>query len=406
MRLLRLLAKTSRSAIGFKRTPMAPLAVPRAASVATTPAQDSNANAQNHESYRAHIDFKFVRDNVDLVRQNATNRLVNASPDEVVRLYDEFVALTQESDAVRAARNENSAQMKRKLEADEREKLIEHGKSLKLELDTIDEKLRAVEARLQIEGKKLPNLTHPDVPIGAEDEATLIAEIGSKAAFGFEAKDHVTLGEALGVLDFDTGSVVSGSKFYYLRKEAALLEMALVRGRSVLVFPLMRSPVAFLADTRALFFSRSRFLALSASDTDPDSRACLAGQLRHAKNLLQGVRPHHHAGPRAQQRAREMRVPAPRRGHTGIQCGEFGAVPNWNRRDPARRYVYGPDPARGELADQGGSVWPVFPHGGRGGRRRRQGPVPGPPIFQGGDVCGVHAGTERTAAQGADRHRG
>lgn len=265
MRLLRLLAKTSRSAIGFKRTPMAPLAVPRAASVATTPAQDSNANAQNHESYRAHIDFKFVRDNVDLVRQNATNRLVNASPDEVVRLYDEFVALTQESDAVRAARNENSAQMKRKLEADEREKLIEHGKSLKLELDTIDEKLRAVEARLQIEGKKLPNLTHPDVPIGAEDEATLIAEIGSKAAFGFEAKDHVTLGEALGVLDFDTGSVVSGSKFYYLRKEAALLEMALVRGRSVLVFPLMRSPVAFLADTRALFFSRSRFLAFSRS---------------------------------------------------------------------------------------------------------------------------------------------
>ena len=234
MRLLRLLAKSSRAALpaslGFKSTHhITRVAVPRAASLSTAPAPDTDANAQPLESYRAHIDFKFVRDNIDLVTQNAKNRLVNASPDEVVRLYDEFVALTQEADAVRASRNENSARMKRKLEADEREKLVEHGKALKGQLDAIDEKLRAVEARLQIEGKKLPNLTHPDVPVGSEEEATLIREVGSKAAFGFEAKDHVTLGEALGVLDFDTGSVVSGSKFYYLRKEAALLEMALVR---------------------------------------------------------------------------------------------------------------------------------------------------------------------------------
>jgi len=232
MRLLKLLAKTSRSAfpassrIGFKSTQIQRLAVPHAASVTTTPAHDTSVQA--HESYRAHIDFKFVRDNIDMVKQNAKNRLVNASPDEVVRLYDEFVALTQEADAIRAARNDNSAQMKRKLEADERAKLVEHGKALKAELEAIDEKLGAVEAQLQVEGKKLPNLTHPDVPVGGEEEATLLREVGSKADFGFEAKDHVRLGEALGVLDFDTGSTVSGSKFYYLRKEAALLEMALV----------------------------------------------------------------------------------------------------------------------------------------------------------------------------------
>lgn len=233
MRLLKLIAKTSRSALpasssfGFKSTQFQRLTVPRAASLTTSPATDTNAHS--HETYRAYIDFKFIRENVDLVKQNAKNRLVNASPDEVVRLYDEFIALTQEADAVRAARNDNSAQMKRKLEADEREKLVEHGKALKAELDAIDQKLHAVEAQLQEEGKKLPNLTHPNVPVGGDEEATLLQEVGSKADFGFEAKDHVTLGEALGVLDFDTGSIVSGSKFYYLRKEAALLEMALVR---------------------------------------------------------------------------------------------------------------------------------------------------------------------------------
>ncbi len=301
------------ASLGFKSTHMARLAVPRAASVATAPAQGSNANTQTHEGYRAHIDFKFVRDNVDLVRQNAKNRLVNASPDEVVRLYDEFVALTQEADAVRAARNENSSQMKRKLEADEREKLVEHGKALKVELETIDEKLREVEARLQDEGKKLPNMTHPDVPVGAEEEAKLVAEVGSKAAFDFEAKDHVALGEALGVLDFDTGSVVSGSKFYYLRKEAALLEMALVRRLGVVE----RHPTL-----------STHTHILPPSLVDPDFRVCLAGQLCHAKNLLQGIRPHHHAGPRAQQRAREVWVPAPGRGHAGVQRGELGSVPH------------------------------------------------------------------------------
>ena len=203
--------------------------LPRA--IATTPNQHDAvdaANASSHESYRAYIDFKFVRDNLEVVKQNARNRLVKASPDDVVRLYDEFVRLTQEADAVRAARNDNSAQMKQKLEDAERQKLIEHGKTLKAELDAIDEKLSVVEAQLQVEGKKLPNLTHPDVPVGGDEEATVLKEVGRKAEFGFDAKDHVALGEALGVLDFDTGSVVSGTKFYYLRKEAALLEMALV----------------------------------------------------------------------------------------------------------------------------------------------------------------------------------
>ena len=233
MRLLKLLAK-ARLSSSFKLSTTqrkwtspahnAVSAVPRAASLTT----DTNESSSS-SSYRPFIDFKFVQSNLELVKENATRRLVDASPDEVVRLYDEYVRLTQEADAVRAARNDNSSQMKRKLEAEERERLIEHGKNLKAELEAIDERLNLVESELQTEGKKLPNLTHPDVPVGGEEAATLLREVGSKPEFaGFEAKDHVRLGEELGILDFDTGSVVSGSKFYYLRKEAALLEMALV----------------------------------------------------------------------------------------------------------------------------------------------------------------------------------
>lgn len=184
---------------------------------------------EEDHGYRAYVDFKFVRDNLDLVKKNCADRMVKADPDQVVSLYDEFVQLTQEADAIRAARNENSSAMKKKLSDEERQELISRGKELKNELDAIDGKLNVIESALQVEGKKLPNLTHPDVPVGAEEHATVLKNVGEKRAFTFTPKDHVSLGENLGVLDFDTGSTVSGTKFYYLRKEAALLEIALVQ---------------------------------------------------------------------------------------------------------------------------------------------------------------------------------
>lgn len=194
-----------------------------------TEKKNQEASARTEDSgFRAHIDFKFVRDNIDLIKSNCKDRFVSANPEEVVRLYNEFVELTQKADGVRAARNENSSAMKGKLGDEERQILIEKGKDLKEQLDDIEAKLHYIETQLQMEGQRLPNLTHPDVPVGGEEHMTLINEVGTPRDFGFEPKDHVQVGETLGVLDFETGSSVSGTKFYYLRKEAALLELALV----------------------------------------------------------------------------------------------------------------------------------------------------------------------------------
>jgi len=180
-------------------------------------------------AFRAYIDFKFVRDNLDDVARNCTQRAAtNANPQEVARLYEEFVRLSKEVDQLRAFRNENSASMKQKLDAETRQALIDRGKALKDQLEGLEIALGACETALQLEGQRLPNMTHPDAPIGGEDVSVVIQEIGSQRNFGFEPKDHVALGEALDILDFEAGSVVSGSKFYYLRREAALLEMALV----------------------------------------------------------------------------------------------------------------------------------------------------------------------------------
>lgn len=201
-----------------------------AAAVDTTQAEPSTSYTQEEgPAFKANIDFKFVRDNLDLVSRNCIARqATSANPQEIVRLYEEFLRLSQETDRVRAARNENSTAMKKKLEPEERQALIERGKALKDELEGLEAALSSAETALQREGQRLPNLTHPDVPVGGEDVAAVLSEVGTAPSFPFETKDHLALGEALDIIDFETGAIVAGSKFYYLRREAALLELALI----------------------------------------------------------------------------------------------------------------------------------------------------------------------------------
>jgi seryl-tRNA synthetase len=73
-------------------------------------------------------------------------------------------------------------------------------------------------------------MTHPDAPIGKDDSENVeIRRWGDPPDFGFEPKDHVELGDSLGIIDFDAGAKVAGSKFYFLRGDAVLLELGLIR---------------------------------------------------------------------------------------------------------------------------------------------------------------------------------
>lgn len=163
--------------------------------------------------------------------KNTSDRSSNADPELVAKLYDEFLLLKQEVERLRAERNENSGAMKGKLDADRRQELILKGQELKEKLAHIEEGLAKAEIALQREGQKIPNLTHPDVPIGEEELATIVKLVGEQRKFdqeGFTPKDHVTVAEALDLVDFETAGEVSGQKFYYLRNAAAILELALV----------------------------------------------------------------------------------------------------------------------------------------------------------------------------------
>ncbi|KAG2558725.1 serine--tRNA ligase, chloroplastic/mitochondrial-like isoform X1 [Panicum virgatum] len=178
--------------------------------------------------WKAAIDFKWIRDNRDAVADNIRSRNSAANLDLVLELYDQYLALQKEVEWLRAERNAVANKMKGKLDPSVRQALVEEGKNLKEALIGLEEDLVELTDKLQLEAQSIPNATHPDVPVGSEESSVVRKEVGSQRSFNFTIKDHLQLGKELDLFDFDAAAEVSGSKFYYLKNEAVLLDMALI----------------------------------------------------------------------------------------------------------------------------------------------------------------------------------
>jgi seryl-tRNA synthetase len=170
------------------------------------------------------LDLKFIRENVEAVEENCRNRGVEADVGLVVDLADRRSALIQELNELRQRQNEMAKSIGKESDEEVRGRLIEESRAMKERLPSKEEELREVEERLREEQLKIPNMTHPDSPIGKDDSENVeIRRWGEIPNFSFEPKDHVEIGEALGIIDFDAGAKTTGSKFYFLRGDAVLL---------------------------------------------------------------------------------------------------------------------------------------------------------------------------------------
>lgn len=175
------------------------------------------------------LDFRFIKDNLEAVKANVINRNMKADVDLVVKLFDDRTRLVTELQDMQAKKNNNAAAMKGKLPQEERDKLIEEGRKIKEEINSLEKQVSVLEEELDKAGRQIPNMAHPDAPVGKEDKDNLeIKRVGEPTKFDFETKDHVQLGESLDLIDFDRGTKVSGVKFYYLKNEAVFLEQALI----------------------------------------------------------------------------------------------------------------------------------------------------------------------------------
>ena len=140
------------------------------------------------------IDPKYIREHAKEVKANCKKRLVSADVDAWLELDAQRLALIQETESLRAKRNAIAEQMKTAAK-DEREPLIETGKSLKDEIAVKEAKLKEVEASWQVESMKIPNLTHPDAPEGKSDEDNKEVRKVGKVHKVKSALDHVELGK-------------------------------------------------------------------------------------------------------------------------------------------------------------------------------------------------------------------
>ncbi len=176
------------------------------------------------------LDIRFIKDNLDAVRANIAARNMNADPDLAIRLFDERLAALQTLEARRKRRNEVAQAMKARLDDASRQALIDEGKSLKDEIAALESRSDSIEKELDTELRRIPNMAHPDVPRGKEDtDNTEIKRVGVPTGFAFQPRDHVQLGQELDIIDFDAGTKVSGTKFYYLKNQGVFLELGLVR---------------------------------------------------------------------------------------------------------------------------------------------------------------------------------
>jgi seryl-tRNA synthetase len=177
------------------------------------------------------LDLKAVRDNPERFRTGLARRSP-AFAEDVERLLEldrERRELTAEVEELRAEQNRASRAIGA-AEGGERERLIGSVRSVSERLSELEPRLASAEERLRAQLDRLPNLPHDSVPEGETDEDNeLLREVGERPTFGFQPKDHVELGEALGLIDLERAAAVSGSRFAYLTGTAVLLQWALVR---------------------------------------------------------------------------------------------------------------------------------------------------------------------------------
>lgn len=174
------------------------------------------------------LDLKYVLSHPDEVRANCRDRHVNVDVDRLLALGEQRSQLIQQRDTLRAEQNA-AAKAIGKADPAERPAMIAESNRLKAAIAEADTAAAKVEEELFALVRQIPNLTHPDSPRGGEDASREVRRWGTPRSFDFAPQDHVALGEALDLIDFAGGAKVAGRNFYFLKNDAVLLELALIR---------------------------------------------------------------------------------------------------------------------------------------------------------------------------------
>jgi len=174
------------------------------------------------------LDLKFIREHTDDVRDGLRNLHAEAPIDEILEADERRRALLTEVEQLKQQLNEMSRRVAR-AEAGERNRMIGRNRDLSERIAELDAEVRTVDARLNELLLLVPNMPHPAVPVGGgEADNVVVRTWGEPRTLDFPAKPHWDLGEQLGIIDFERGVKISGTRFYVLRGLGARLQRALI----------------------------------------------------------------------------------------------------------------------------------------------------------------------------------
>jgi len=175
------------------------------------------------------LDPRILESRRDEIVASCKSRRVDVDVDAAIAAHQRVTEIQTELNGLNQRRNEHQAGGKRKLEPAEREAHVAEGRQLKEEVAGLEKRLAAARAALQQLMLTIPNFLHPDSPQGGEADYNEMRRVGEPRKFDFQPRDHMALNEKLDLFDFEAGAKVSGQKWYFLKNEAVLLELALQR---------------------------------------------------------------------------------------------------------------------------------------------------------------------------------
>ena len=174
------------------------------------------------------IDLKVLRENPDAIRDAAAAKNVAIDVDHILELDRKVRALKGEMEAIAAQKNEVSKRIP-KASKEERAVMIEEMREADTKADTLNEEFAPIDEELTELLYKIPNPPLADVRVGKTDEENVVLRtVGDVPMFDFAPKDHMAIGDALGIIDTARAAKVSGARFTYMVGDGALLELALV----------------------------------------------------------------------------------------------------------------------------------------------------------------------------------
>jgi len=175
------------------------------------------------------IDIKLLREHPEQVKDMLNKRNMEFPLADLVRLDEERRSLITKAQALKTERNKISVEVaKAKKSGQSAEIHIAKMKEVSDEIARADARTKELEQEIQILMMTLPNLIHESVPIGKDETANVDVRRWGNTSFNFPVKDHIEIGETLGLIDTERAARTSGARFYFLNKDLVRLNYAVI----------------------------------------------------------------------------------------------------------------------------------------------------------------------------------